>query len=526
MRIVVYSRNAWLMHDEAALALNVVRRGFVELLAPLDYLQTAPPLFLWLERAAALTLGANEWSLRLFPLLAGLATAPLTWRVGRRLLPESAATLAVGLVALSPALVQYAALVKPYALDALVTLLILDRVIATVEHNAGASQWAALAATGLLALVASTPAVFVLGGAIAFVLATALIERDRTLAWRGMLLAMGWGAAFVALVATVFRPAVADDTSTGKFMHWYWAANFLTSEPPGITTKFLALLWGALPHTFFGEAVIPNATTLFLAAIVVGVVVLVASRRVPVALLLTVPGTALIVASMLRRYPIAERLVLFAAPLSALLVATSQLGFRYVRSQRAEEWLTATATVAILALAAQGSVTQVELISSGHGSRVLVREAAAEHARGAPLWVSGRGESVWRFYTRPDAPPSQPRDASLAGLFDGHELEPDLVIGSWYSILPERILPVRDDTLPAQSSEWSATEAQRIRALTRPCALVFLSNIQPGEATALLTSTAALGGRLTRSFRSSDAELHEVCFENHLQQGGRQVPSG
>ncbi len=105
-RIAAYAQNRSLWYDEAALALNIARRGFVDLVAPLDFLQTAPPLFLWAERAMVLLFGVNEWALRVVPLVCGILTAPMMWRVARRLLSAPVAVLAVALVALSPTLVR------------------------------------------------------------------------------------------------------------------------------------------------------------------------------------------------------------------------------------------------------------------------------------------------------------------------------------------------------------------------------------------------------------------------------------
>ena len=85
VRLRLYLARRALWFDEAAVALNVVDRSFLELLAPLDFRQTAPPLFLWLERTAVLLGGPNELALRAPALVAGLLLAPLTWWVGRRL---------------------------------------------------------------------------------------------------------------------------------------------------------------------------------------------------------------------------------------------------------------------------------------------------------------------------------------------------------------------------------------------------------------------------------------------------------
>lgn len=506
-RIAAYAQNRSLWYDEAALALNIARRGFVDLVAPLDFLQAAPPLFLWAERAMVLLFGVNEWALRVVPLVCGILTAPMMWRVARRLLSAPVAVLAVALVALSPTLVRYAAEVKPYASDALVTLLILDQTIAAAQGRSGIAEWRRLALVGLAAIVSSTPSVFVLAGVIAFMVSSALLAKDPVWGRRAIALAVLWGGTFGVLLATVFRPLLGEDTPIGKYMHWYWAANFLTPDPPGLAAKFSALLWAALTNTFLGDAAFRGATTVLVSAVLVGVVVLLAVRKTPQALLLTVPIVSLAVAATVRRYPIAERLILFAAPLSALIIAASQLAFSHRRVVRVRGWLTGTLTAVVVVLAAWGAVMRLESDVGRQESRALAREADRTHATGVPVWISGGGEAAWRFYTNRVSSPE------LTSKFGGRALAADMLLGEWYNAGPERILTVRDDTVSAaRPSTWSRTEAIRVRSLSRPCALLFLTQTQPDEAVSLLSSVRQIGGRVRESRRAPGAEVYHVCF--------------
>src|SRR5207248_11360339 len=73
LRLYHFLRDPSLWHDEAALVLNVLDKGFLDLLGPLSFAEAAPPLFLWIEKAAALFLGDGAYALRLFPLLASCA---------------------------------------------------------------------------------------------------------------------------------------------------------------------------------------------------------------------------------------------------------------------------------------------------------------------------------------------------------------------------------------------------------------------------------------------------------------------
>ena len=60
--------------DEAKLSLSWIDRGFVELLEPLEAWQSAPGLFMWSNLAVVRLLGFSEHSLRLLPLVLGVAS--------------------------------------------------------------------------------------------------------------------------------------------------------------------------------------------------------------------------------------------------------------------------------------------------------------------------------------------------------------------------------------------------------------------------------------------------------------------
>lgn len=518
-RLAAYAQHRSLWYDEAALAVNVVQRGFIALLGPLDFLQTAPPLFLWAERLAILPLGASEWSLRAVPLVAGILTPPLMWRVARRVLPPLAAIAAVALVALSPTLVRYAAEAKPYAVDALITLIVVDRALAVAQPKAGRNQWWRLSVVGVIAIVSSTPAIFVLVGVVAFLALRATLERDGRLVRNTAAIASVWGGTFAVLLATVFRPLIGNGSRIGRFMHWYWAANFLTPDPPGLATKVSAILWAALTSTFVGETAFPNATTLLLGIAAVGVIALVVMRRLDLAVLLLAPFVEAAFVSALRLYPLAERLMLFGAPLTALLLASS---FTLVYHRRASPrllWIGAGVVAAGIVASSRGVLERLASNEGRQESRALVRVAAEQHATGLPVWVSGGGEPAWRFYAGvrvgsqragPDVF-AQQSDASIA---------PDVLVGSWYNSLPERIRRIVDDTAVwSKPSPWSEREAGRIARLARPCALLFFSAMQPGEATALLASVAALGGTATDARHDVGASLYRVCFAARTSSG-------
>ena len=99
LRIALWLRQRSLWIDEARLGLNIASRSYLSLLPPLDYDQSAPLLYLWIERFTVAVFGVSDASLRLPALAAGIATVALIYFVARRLFGRPAALLATAMSA-------------------------------------------------------------------------------------------------------------------------------------------------------------------------------------------------------------------------------------------------------------------------------------------------------------------------------------------------------------------------------------------------------------------------------------------
>ena len=124
LRTAQYAGNLSFWVDESALALNIIRKSYGELLNPLDYHQAAPVGFLLLEKYVSLHLGIGEYSLRLVPFLSGIASLPVFHALARKSLPKAAIPWALFLFAIAGPLVYYSAEMKQYSSDVLVTMVI------------------------------------------------------------------------------------------------------------------------------------------------------------------------------------------------------------------------------------------------------------------------------------------------------------------------------------------------------------------------------------------------------------------
>lgn len=126
LTIFNFAHNRSLYCDEVWLSLSIVKRPYLELLAPLDYGQSAPIGFLFVTKFFTTIFGDGESSLRLFSLIAFLASIPLFYQLTNKLTKSTtAALLATAIFSSNLILIDYSATVKQYSIDVFSAILIL-----------------------------------------------------------------------------------------------------------------------------------------------------------------------------------------------------------------------------------------------------------------------------------------------------------------------------------------------------------------------------------------------------------------
>jgi 4-amino-4-deoxy-L-arabinose transferase-like glycosyltransferase len=382
LRLALFLSRSSLSIDETSLALDIGTHSYAQLLHPLPSLQTAPPLFLETTKLATVVFGMSEWSLRLVPLVCGLALLVVTWRVARRLLPGPAAIATVGLGAVTPTLVQYSVTAKPYIGDALTALVMMALALAVLEDPAGQRRWWRLGLGGVVAVLWSIPAPFVLV-AVAAALASGLWARHRTTEWR-RIAACGaaWGIGSTLVYVLFYRGPAAS-----PYMAQFWSAAFFTPlHPAGWRLLGTALVQALVARPVPAPAML---AALLLFAIGCGYWWRTGSRWVVLvfgATLLTV-----LAASTAHRYPLSARLLLGIVPM--LLLATGG-ALAVVMAWRAGVGLATAVALTVLLLG----------VDLTHPYRTpATREAIAalqrQRASAEPVYVASGAIPAWAFYT-------------------------------------------------------------------------------------------------------------------------------
>ncbi len=357
LRLIRYVLRFPLWNDEALLAATFLDRGFVDMMRPLDYHQVAPLLFLWTELAVVKLLGFHEWSLRLVPMLGGIASIFLFHRLARHVVRGTAFVLAVGIFAVNYSSVRYACEVKPYGVDLAVSTLILLLTVRWWKRPEETGRLWALAAVMPLALGLSFPAAFVAGGA-SVAIAAALIGSPSRHGWAA------WGILNLAIVASFLAWYILGVGAQAQAESGVMVAGWNKAFPPRDSLIKLAV-WlvkvhaGPLLAVPVGGDNWGSAATILLC--LVAAVVVMRRRKYRLMLLCAAPFALNLFAAALRLYPYGGhmRLSMHVVPIVSLLAgigAAALLGplshWEKARVRAAEERISQSVLIVVALLCA------------------------------------------------------------------------------------------------------------------------------------------------------------------------------
>ena len=148
-------------YDEAFTPVHVLHPSLWATLRSVVHTENTPPLWYVLAWADSRVLGTGAIALRLPSALAGIATVPVAWAIGRELASRRAAILFAAIVAVNPLFVWYSQEARAYGLFVLlaaVAMLCLLR----AEGDPTPRHMAAFALSGAAALLTHYFAVFLL----------------------------------------------------------------------------------------------------------------------------------------------------------------------------------------------------------------------------------------------------------------------------------------------------------------------------------------------------------------------------
>jgi hypothetical protein len=306
--------------DEAFICLNLPDGRYLSLIQPLRFNQVAPLLFLWGELSVYRMLGGSELALRLLPLLTGLVSLGLFWRLAWQTLSPRAAALAVSILAVSYYPVRHSCEVKPYAFDLCVALILLVLAVSWLREPHRPGGLLLLTCFAPIALALSYPAVLIAGAISLTFLAPVL----RQPGWKIKGLYIAYNALVIFTFSLIWRL-----TGTGQHAAMdkvYWQNWFPPSEPLALIRWVVQVHTGNLMAYPLGGR--GGASTGTFVLCLVGVWQLVRARQRSLLLLWMLPFGLTLIAAAAHKYPYggSARVAQHLAPAICLLAANGFTG--------------------------------------------------------------------------------------------------------------------------------------------------------------------------------------------------------
>ena len=425
LRIVEYLLNRSLWADEADLALNIMHRSWAGLVQPLDNHQGAPLAFLALEKTVVNRFGTSELALRMVPLLAGIISVVLFYKLAERAISAAAVPIAVGLFAISPSLIYYSSEVKQYSCDVAVAVLLYWLAI-----EGSATEWkplrvGLLGGVGALAIWTSHPSTFILVGIGSTVVVALVAQRNWAKLTRVSVAFTMWAVSLAACYLLTLRRLSQDN-----YLLDYWKNNFMPFPPRSVTDGkwFVDTFFG-----FFSGTAGLEFTGLAAFVFIVGSVSMFHRNRERLFLLLS-PAVATLIASSVHKYPFGGRLALFLVPATILLMAEGA----------AEVWKVAGSRLPVVGFALVGLLfldpgmyvahhfakPHVEIARAGvmfpEELKPVMAYLRTHEKSGDLTYLFYGSQSAWQYYAERNLAPQGDIVMGTASGEDAHDYQADL----------------------------------------------------------------------------------------------------
>ncbi len=314
--VLLFVQDRSLLLDSLNVARNIGERSFIGLVDPLSYEQSAPLLFLWISELCTSIMGITHYSLRILPLLAGLVSLLLFADISKTVLKSPFSLIALFWFGTHQLTARYATEYKQYMVDVFVGLLIIWIVLKIKKVNK--HNWWKLSIGGAILIWLSMPSVFFVISAAIYL---SLVRNRENHSWRPLIYTFGCvGFSFLANYLIVLSPTIGSDHMQDFHNNFFLEGKIFDLD--------------SLSHDFgliIGQArMVVGKSGLAIGAVLISVVICifgsVKSKRYELILLL-LPIVGAYGASLVDKYSIIERLMLFSLPISILIV---MMGVQYV----------------------------------------------------------------------------------------------------------------------------------------------------------------------------------------------------
>ncbi len=387
-----FNRSLWL--DEAYVSLGISLQSLANIVALKPFakdLALPPPGFLFIEKISILLFGNYELSLRLFPLVSGIASLFLFYSVAKRYLTKGSALIALGLFVFSEQLIYYSSEVKPYSFDVFCSLFLMQIFFVFEREETGQIKTLLLSLLSLTCLFFSYVSLFIVLPYFFISLWASVANKQKDQLRKGLIFLVVWlfgfGAQyFFCLTKIIHSPALQQ----GAVDHFYFP---LTK---GLSWQNFKWAEEGLLKIFInpGGFLFPKGIALFF---LTGVWALYQKDKEK-GLFLLFPILFVLGLSLLQQYPFGDRFLLFYLPFLYILVIAGMDFISSLTVRKRQKFLYIVLAVFLLApafIAAgknfKGSVSQEE-------SREVLAQLFSHFKKGDALFMNSASKFVFGYY--------------------------------------------------------------------------------------------------------------------------------
>lgn len=310
LRQFFFLRSFWL--DEAAIAINIIRKSFLELAKPLDYYQVAPYGFLIIEKAFSSIFGNEDFVFRIFPLICGILLIFLFLSLLKNLHQQNFAIITgISLICLNFDLIYYTIELKPYIIDAFLTTLLI--IIFLKLKNDFDKKILINSIFYSLIIWFSYPAILIIFGTYITFSVIFLLEKD-FIKLRKLIL-----SSFLPFLSfLIYYLLILKNSGQNEYIKNFWKDHFapLPFSSSSIFWYKRAFLW-AMERPFNIQNIYLGSLFTFLGTF--GIY----KKDKNLFIFLTVVFFTLICVSAIGRYPLYQRLLIFSTPIFYLVLLYS-----------------------------------------------------------------------------------------------------------------------------------------------------------------------------------------------------------
>lgn len=294
LRLFFAGRTLWL--DEGMLAWSFTQRSLSELIsAPLEWMQSAPVLYLYIVKIITLIFGNNEYTLRIFSVICYGLTILLSYKLGKKFKYPLALC---AFVAASHTCLRYANEFKPYISDCAAVLLVL---YLYGLYREGKFKLSYLTIIFCILIWFSNPSCFFIAGILIF----EFFRTPKRIFFAGLACLISFAAYFIVWL----YPVIIDGGMTDWWVNQYFPLIPTSKEDLRKAYDMFHELASGLGTPYLGIA--GFAILAFIKNII--------KDRDPVIFASFIGCFIALIASFIECYPIQDRLWLFIYPLGAYL---------------------------------------------------------------------------------------------------------------------------------------------------------------------------------------------------------------